>query len=196
MGVTKVLFVTVLAGTLSIGLALFGQRWIDTHPEFGGGSRKGNPRALVLPDLRLPDAEGRQVGSPSWAGKVVVMQFWATWCTPCLAQIDTLEQLRAEYHPGVLQIVSIALDTPEDVSAFLATHPLEQQVLLGDLAEVELAARFGNRTRSLPFMVLFDHQGRVLFHQAGRIPEDHLRAQVRALLPETPKANGAPRAAL
>ena len=185
MSVLKVLFVTLLAGTLSISVALFGQHWIDDHPDLTFGSQRDRSRTEVLPDLRLSTPDGRLVSSHNWAGKVVVMHFWASWCTPCLAQIGPLERLQDRYGPGLLQVVSIAIDTPEDVQAFLNARTLNYQVLLGGQPEIALAARFGNRTQDLPFTVLFDHRGRSVFAQPGLLGEDQLRAEVSALLPDT-----------
>jgi thiol-disulfide isomerase/thioredoxin len=183
MSVLKVLFVTLLAGSLSISVALFGQRWIDDHPHLAIGAQPKGTRAQVMPDLRLPDLQGREIGSHNWAGKVVVMHFWASWCAPCLVEIASLERLQARYEPGVLQVVSIAIDSPEDIRDFLASRSLNYQVLLGGPPEVELAERFGNRTLALPFTALFDSHGRLVFSQAGEVADEVLATPLGALLP-------------
>ncbi|WPL16663.1 Cytochrome c biogenesis protein TlpA [Thiorhodovibrio winogradskyi] len=183
MSVIKVLFVTLLAGTLSISVALFGQRWMDDHPNFALMSGTERQRAMVLPDLRLTDIHGNEIGSHNWAGKVLIMHFWASWCAPCLSQIGSLERLQVAHDTSVLQVASIAIDTPKDISTFLASRPLNYQILFGGLPEIELAARFGNRTRSLPFTLMFDRTGRAVFSQAGLIDEDRLKLEVEALLP-------------
>ncbi|MBK5970436.1 MULTISPECIES: TlpA family protein disulfide reductase [Thiorhodovibrio] len=186
MSVLKVLFVTLLAGSLSISVALFGQRWMDAHPDLALAAERDSFHGMVLPDLRLRDITGEEVGSHNWAGKMLIMHFWASWCAPCLTQIGPLERLQAQHPLSALAVVGITIDTPEDVSAFLASRSVNYQVLLGGLPEIELATRFGNRTRSLPYTVLFDRHGRVVFSHAGPLTEDALKAQVDALLPPQP----------
>lgn len=186
MSVLKVLFVTLLAGTLSISVALFGQQWIESHPDLALNIGKDRPSAMILPDLRLTGIDGQDVDSHGWAGKVLVMHFWASWCAPCLAQVGPLERLQARHDPSVLRVVGIAIDSPAAVRAFLSSRSLNYQVLLGGLPEIELATRFGNRTRSLPFLVLFDRQGRAQFNHAGPLAEEQLKARIEALLPKAP----------
>lgn len=184
MSVLKVLFVTLLAGSLSISVALFGQHWMDAHPNLALTAERDQRQKMVLPDLRLRNIAGEEVGSHSWAGKMLVMHFWASWCAPCLTQIGPLERLQAQHPPSTLQVVGIAIDTPEDVADFLASRSVNYQVLLGGLPEIDLAVRFGDRTRSLPYTVLFDRHGRVVFTHAGPLEEDALKARIDALLPQ------------
>ncbi|WP_338053477.1 hypothetical protein [Rhabdochromatium marinum] len=81
--------------------------------------------------------------------------------------------------------MSIAIDTPEDIQDFTSTRTINYQILLGGLKEMKLAQRFGNRTQSLPFTIVFDYQGHAVFHYAGALSEERLNAEVSALLPDT-----------
>lgn len=187
MSVLKVLLVTLLAGSLSIGVALFGQRWIDAHPDFALRPSHPSAQTVVLPDLRLTDIDGEGVSSHSWAGRILVMHFWATWCGPCLAQIGPLERLQSQYAKSVLQVVSVAIDSPSEVAAFLAERPLDYSVVLGGIEEVDLSARLGNRTRALPFTVIFDDHGRSVFSRTGELTEETVNQIVTDLLPPAAK---------
>lgn len=190
MSVVKVLLVTLLAGSLSISVALFGQRWIDAHPNLTLGFSGERQSPAVLPDLRLTDVTGSEVGSHRWAGKILVMHYWATWCAPCLAQLSTLEQLQARYKPGVLVVAGIAIDQPEAVANFLAERGLNYQVLLGGMPEVELSADFGNRTWALPFTAVFSPNGRLIFSHAGELSAEELGTQIQALQPDDAETRG------
>jgi thiol-disulfide isomerase/thioredoxin len=180
----KVLAVTVLAGSVSIGLALFGERWLDPGEHAPERRTLGTPSGIVdtLPDLRLPTLDGREVSSNSWAGKVVVLNFWATWCPPCLREMPLLEQWQQTYGNQGLQVVGIAIDRSEAVSAFLDQQPVTYPILLGELETVALSMGLGNRTGGLPFTVVFSPGGRRVFAQTGELDNAILEAEVRPLL--------------
>jgi thiol-disulfide isomerase/thioredoxin len=181
MNPAKVLVVTVLAGTLSIGAALFGERWLAQQDmDLGGQSDDG--RIAILPDLRLPDLTGQQIASNAWAGKVVVLNFWATWCPPCLREMPMLDELQRGVDPGRLQVVGIAIDARDAVERFLAENQVGYQILLGDLDAVELSRRLGNRTGGLPFTVVFDPLGRRVYSRTGEITPGLVREHVIPLL--------------
>jgi thiol-disulfide isomerase/thioredoxin len=182
MNPAKVLVVTILAGTLSIGAALFGERWFAQQDIDFGGGREDNGLIVSLPDVRLPDLEGQTVASNAWAGKVVVLNFWATWCPACLREMPMLDELQRGIDPGRLNVVGIAIDAPDAVERFLAENRVEYQVVLGDAETVDLSRRLGNRTGGLPFTVVFDAFGRRAFSHSGEITTDMVRDRILPLL--------------
>jgi thiol-disulfide isomerase/thioredoxin len=187
----KVLLVTILAGSLSIGIALFGQRWLDIQtPPPGAGKAAARGLAGTLPDLRLPDLDGREVASNSWAGKVVVLNYWATWCPPCLREMPMLVELQRTYDNGELQVVGIAIDQAEPVSRFVAERDINYPILLGGSEAIETAVKLGNRTQGLPFTVIFDALGRRVYSHTGEITAPILREELLPLLPEPKQAPG------
>jgi thiol-disulfide isomerase/thioredoxin len=177
----KVLVVTVLAGALSIGAALFGERWFaqqDIH--LGAGPEDG--RIATLPDLRLPNLAGQEIASNAWAGKVVIVNFWATWCPPCLREMPILNELQKGVGSGQLRVVGIAIDAPDAVRRFLAENQVDYEILLGDAATVTLSRRLGNRTGGLPFTVVFDPLGRRVYSHVGELTTADVRTHVLPLL--------------
>lgn len=182
MNPAKVLVVTLLAGTLSIGIALFGERWLAEHDAVGIASNRAGDTINSLPDIRLTDTTGREIASNSWAGKVVMLNFWATWCPPCLREMPMLEQLQQGFDTGQLQVVGIAIDDADSVRRFLDENSINYQILFGDASSVELSKRLGNRTSGLPFTVVFDRVGRLVFSHTGEITSAEIRAHVLPLL--------------
>jgi len=182
MNPAKVLLVTILAGTLSIGIALFGERWLADQDLSTKVARHRGDSMNSLPDIRLPDPDGREVASANWAGKVVVLNYWATWCSPCLREMPMLVQLQESANTGRLQVVGIAIDDGESVRQFLQEQSVNYQILLGNADSVELSKRLGNRTSGLPFTVVFDRVGRRIFSQTGEISAAQIRDRVLPLL--------------
>lgn len=186
MNPAKVLVVSILAGTLSIGIALYGERWLARQDLRGRVADHQGIDGNNLPDIRLQDSDGREVSSAGWAGKVVVLNYWATWCPPCLREMPMLVQLQEGIGHGRLQVVGIAIDAPDSVRRFLAEHEISYQILLGGADSVELSKRLGNRTSGLPFTVVFDHLGRRVFSHTGEIGAAELRDRVMPLLDTEP----------
>jgi thiol-disulfide isomerase/thioredoxin len=181
----KVILITVLAGTISIGFALFGKQWLEGGksldfqlPSLG---QSGKDRLDSLPDFRLPDLDGRETSSNDWAGKVLVLNYWATWCPPCLREMPVLAAAQKQ-HPEV-QVVGIAIDAKDDVAAFLAEHQVEYPILIGDTEAIEMSRRLGNRLQGLPFTVIFDPLGKRVHAQIGEVTQASLEKQLLPLLP-------------
>ena len=186
MNAAKVLAVTVLAGSVSIGLALFSEHWIDRDEHAAEQRRDAALQGVLetLPDLQLRNLEGDTISSSLWAGKVVVLNFWATWCPPCVREMPLLDEWQQRYGDQGLQVVGIAIDRADEVSTFLDDHPVHYPILLGGLESVALARGLGNRTGGLPFTVVFDASGRRVFSYLGELDARILESEVAPLLPE------------
>lgn len=188
MTAARVVLVTILAGTLSIGFAVFGQRWLGEGQGLDLASalkRPGADRLDTLPELRLPDLQGREVASTAWAGKVVVLNFWASWCPPCIREMPIFDEFQRT-HKDDLQVVGIAIDDPGEVARFIAGNPVAYPILLGDLDEVEISRRLGNRLQGLPFTVVFDRFGKRTHAQVGEVTRTSLAREIEPLLPARP----------
>ncbi len=181
----KVVLVTVLAGVISVGLAIFGQQWLGDGSELRLPIRLSGPaddRLDRLPDFSLPDVSGQDASSGAWTGKVVVLNFWATWCPPCLREMPLFAEAQERYAASGLQTVGIAIDEAEDVKTFLAEHPVNYPILLGDTNAIEMSRRLGNRLQGLPFTVIFDRAGKRVHAQAGEITSAALDKKIAPLL--------------
>jgi len=192
----KVVLVTVLAGIIGVGSAILGQRWMrDGHGLNLPVSltRTDDGRLDSLPDFRLEDASGREIHSSAWAGKVLVLNYWATWCPPCLREIPLFNDAQERYADAGLLVVGIAIDRPEDVETFLDEHPVSYPILLGDTDAIELSRRLGNRMQGLPFTVIFDRFGKRVHAQIGEVTEASLAKQLAELIPAADKAQTAPK---
>ncbi len=184
MNAVKVLAVTVLAGSVSIGLALFGERWLEVGDNNNEPPRRGAQQGMLetLPDFRLPTLDGRELSSRAWAGKVLVLNFWATWCPPCLREMPLLDEWQQAYGNQGLQIVGIAIDRAEEVADYLEDNAVSYPILLGNLDSAKLSRKLGNRTGGLPYTVGFDPLGQRIFSHTGELNAKLLETEVRPRL--------------
>jgi thiol-disulfide isomerase/thioredoxin len=124
------------------------------------------------PVFRLASLDGGEIGPEDYPGKVVLLEFWATWCLPCHAQADILEPLYAEYRGRGVEFLAVGLGEDEEVvRRFVARNPFPYPVLI-DPAD-ELSYELG--IAALPTLMVIDRDGRVAYFEAGVVEEDDLR---------------------
>jgi thiol-disulfide isomerase/thioredoxin len=138
--------------------------------------------ATMLLALSLPDATGKEQSIGQWRGKVVVVNFWATWCEPCRKEMPEFMRAQTEFGPRGLQFVGIAVDQADKVDRFAKDLGLNYPTLIGGYGAVELSKTLGNRIAALPFTIIVDRQGRVAHTQLGPLKPDQLRSIVAKLL--------------
>lgn len=137
---------------------------------------KAQPEASIeiaeLPSFAFDDIKGSKVESASVAGKVVIVEFWATWCAPCRPTLKWLEQIKNRYGDKV-EIVAIALES-EEAKVLEMTASLKEKARVA-MGSDEIAARFGTIT-SVPTMFVFNRQGKVASVFYGAPPMLHQKA--------------------
>ncbi len=131
----------------------------------------------------LPDADGKMHALNELKDKVVVANFWATWCPPCRKEIPDFSDVSQRYHDRGVRFVGLSLDTPERVAAFRDEMKVPYPLLIGDGSTVDLAARLGNPAGALPFTVILDRQGQIRHLSVGGLSKSDLEGKISALLP-------------
>jgi thiol-disulfide isomerase/thioredoxin len=139
----------------------------------------GQPR----PALELPDLEGRKQSLAQWDGRLMLVNFWASWCAPCVEEMPLLDRARQRYAASGLQIVGIALDDTEATRAFLKEHAVGYPILVDDPSKArpggDASLAFGNDRSVLPYSVLVGRDGRILAQRFGNFSESSLEAWLR-----------------
>jgi cytochrome c biogenesis protein CcmG/thiol:disulfide interchange protein DsbE len=147
-----------------------------------GGCGPAIPQAPVreLPDLVLQNLEGRDVPLRSFRGKILLVDFWATWCGPCEESIPHLIKLQERYRARGLQVLGIALDVDgaRVVAPFVKKHGMNYPVLLGD----EATTRAFGGILGVPTSFLFDREGKVVKRFVGVVDHQAYEAVIRKLL--------------
>ena len=123
----------------------------------------------------LPDTQGVPQPLAQWTGKKLVLNFWATWCAPCVEEMPELTSLQAELHGKSIQIIGIGIDSPSNIAEFSKKYKIGYPLYVAGLTGTELARRFGNQAGGLPFTVLVDSDGTVKKTYTGRLNMAALR---------------------
>jgi peroxiredoxin len=137
----------------------------------------------TAPAFALPDLEGKTVSSAEFAGKVVVLDFWATWCPPCREEVPHFVRLQSKYRAQGLQIVGLSVDAggAKDVAPFADEYNVNYTMLL---ANDELVKAFGNIT-FLPTTFVLDRQGKIVKKFTGIASPEAFEAVIAPLLATT-----------
>lgn len=129
----------------------------------------------------MPDPQGHPQAMKQWQGKPLVVNFWATWCAPCIEEMPELSDLHAELSPRGSEVLGIGIDSADNIAGFASKYEIRFPLLVGGAGATELARRFGNKTGGLPFTVLLDAQGQVRKTYLGRLKMDELRRDLANL---------------
>ena len=123
--------------------------------------------------LRFERPEGGELVVASLRGHPVLLNFWATWCPPCVTEMPLLSAFHVAQQARGLRVLGLAVDGPTPVREYLARRPVSFPVGLAGLDGVDLARTLGNSSGALPFSVLFDAEGHAIRHKLGALrPED------------------------
>lgn len=127
--------------------------------------------------LSLPQPDGTPLAMESFRGRPLLVNFWATWCPPCVREMPLLDRVVRQHAPW--QLLGIAVDEQAAVQQFLQRTPVGFPIVLAGFAGVALARELGNAQGGLPYSVFFDAQGAVARQHAGELHEDQLLAWLR-----------------
>lgn len=123
---------------------------------------------------RYPNLRGKSQSLGDWRGKVLVLNFWATWCPPCREEIPDFIQLHTDYSGKNVAIVGIALDGQTAVTEFAKDFGINYPLLLGGAEAYDFAARLGNTSKGIPFTAILNPEGKVVYVGLGAIRKAEL----------------------
>ncbi|MBU3637685.1 TlpA disulfide reductase family protein [Polynucleobacter sp. es-MAR-4] len=127
-------------------------------------------------------ADGKPVDTEKWRGKVLVVNFWASWCPPCVEEMPTLDALQGEFKDQNVLFVGIGIDSPSNIRQFLEMTPVSYPIVIGGLEGSNLSKQMGNSQGALPYTIIINAQGKAISSKLGKISEEELRKSIKSAL--------------
>lgn len=175
------LYAGIAALAVTAGFLLRGQLMSSNSP-IAPSAETARRGAETILAASLPDLQDTEQPLSQWLGKVMVINFWASWCEPCRKEIPEFIEFQEKFRSNGLVFVGIAVDQKERAAAFSKEIGINYPVLVGDLRAMALAEAAGNRQGALPFTVVIDRSGKIIGTKLGSLSPSKLESMVKPLL--------------
>ncbi len=162
---------------------LMPQTQLANAPTAVNSSANAGLEGQAAPALRLPDLDGKPRTLKDWPGKWLLVNFWATWCAPCMHEIPSLIAAQAKYGNTGLQIVGVAMDDPDAVRTLMQEKGFNYPSLVGDEQIQNIMEQFGNTLGALPYTVLIAPDGVIRYIELGGVDTPKLDMLMHRFLP-------------
>lgn len=141
----------------------------------------GEARSETAPGWSLPDLNGKMVKLSDFKGKVVVLNFWATYCPPCIAEIPDFIEVQKEFRGQPVAIIGVSLDSvqPSEVAAFVKKQDINYTILIGT---EEVGDKYSPNS-IIPVTFIIKPDGKVADKQEGAVSKAYLESHIKELLP-------------
>jgi thiol-disulfide isomerase/thioredoxin len=144
-----------------------------------------SPMDGVTPSLSkvFPDLSGNPHLMSEWKGKVLIVNFWATWCQSCVEELPELTKLQTELEPQGVQFIGILIeDEAKAAQEFLNSHVVNFPILNGTKGGRQWSRKLGDNAEALPFSVVFDIGGKPVYTEIGQFPREKILTVINSLL--------------
>jgi thiol-disulfide isomerase/thioredoxin len=168
---------TLVAGGIALAAALAGGTLAWRQRQSGSAAAIPGP---AFWDLSLDTPSGPPLAMQSLKGRPLLINFWATWCPPCIEEMPLLDRFYRENKSKSWQVLGIAIDKPAAVKLFLSQNPISYPVGVAGLEGTELLGVLGNVAGGLPYTVVIGPSGEILQRKMGLLESAELRLWVAA----------------
>lgn len=158
----NLLLATVILLAALSGYALQNIQWAAEENQAQQlASNKAPSEILIRPEFAMTDIHGQLRDIKEWDGKVILLNFWATWCPPCLKEIPDFIELQNQFGEQGFQVIGVAVDNEKDVRRFADEMKMNYPVMAGEYEAIDLSRRYGNNIGGLPYSVIINRKGEI-----------------------------------
>ncbi len=176
------LLVIIIAGGAGFGLQRYLQNEHRELPPVMPKTTGSDVIGTLRPAFELTDLDGKLRNIDEWNGKVILVNFWATWCPPCKKEMPAFMEIHEQYKEQGFDIIGVALDDRESVQNFVDTLGVDYPIMPASHQGLDLSRAYGNRIGALPFSVFIDRDGIIKLTHAGELSKKQVEDIIRPLL--------------
>ncbi len=189
---TRILLIAIIGLLIGAGTGL-GIRLLQSNDaSTAADTQASTPLLNTIPAFSYPDLEGRMHNGSEWGDRIVVLNFWASWCPPCRKETPLFVELQQQYAADNVRFIGIAIDDKEPVQEFVDSYGVVYPVLLGNLDAIALSKRLGNRFEGLPFTVVAEPGGKVALRHQGGISREQLEPVLKQAIEHSRRTYATP----
>ena len=170
---------TWLIGSAGAGAAIAGLGWHGWRESQREAALDAATGGLWRRSFERPD--GSALALSAWRGQPLVLNFWATWCPPCVKEMPEIDRFHRAFAARGWQVLGLAVDRPGPVREFLARTPVGYAIAMAGFEGTDLSRQLGNESGGLPFTAVFGRDGRVLHRKLGETSFDELAGWARGV---------------
>ncbi|MEM5438476.1 TlpA disulfide reductase family protein [Paraburkholderia diazotrophica] len=180
----RILAIAAVAVVATVGGAVASHWFVGSNDLAGVANAAPADSSNAVNQLwsaNVTNADGKPQSLAGFKGRPVVVNFWASWCGPCVEEMPSLSQLHKEYAKKGIEFVGLGVDSDKNVKAFLQKVPVDYPVFVAGFGGADLARSFGNNAGGLPYTVVIDAKGVVRSTKLGQVKPDELKRTLDAL---------------
>ncbi|HEY4805534.1 MAG TPA: TlpA disulfide reductase family protein [Paraburkholderia sp.] len=181
---TKRILAGVAVAAIAAGGGILAGHWANSGSAgvADAASVSGNQNAVgQLWSTAVTNPDGKPQSLAIYKGRPIVVNFWASWCGPCVEEMPALSALQREYAKKGIQFVGVGVDSATNIKTFLKKVPVDYPIYIAGFGGADVARAFGNNAGGLPYTVVIDANGAVRATKLGQIKPDELRRTLDAL---------------
>lgn len=144
--------------------------------------------AWDLPAFHLKDTSGKTRTLEEWKGKLIMLNFWATWCPPCRYEIPEFMQYQTEFETDGLQIIGIGIGDEREIKNFARTFEINYPILISESPQLMLD--WGNKDQIMPYTILIDRAGKIRYIHRGQLSKTSFKYEITPLLKNNVTSSG------
>jgi thiol-disulfide isomerase/thioredoxin len=170
-----------ILGGAGLGAAIAGLAWQQSRSRPSAPAAALDEASSAFWQSSFPQPDGQNLALASLRGQPLVLNFWATWCPPCVKEMPELDRFARQFAAKGGRVLGLAVDNPTAVRDFLKRTPVSYAIGLAGFDGTDLSRRLGNSSGALPFTAVFDKTGAVAHRKLGETSFDELDRLTRSL---------------
>ncbi len=178
----SLLTIVAITGGLFTQQYIHADKVISGYPVLRETSALSTTTEHPLTEFTLADLAGKHHNISEWKEKIRILNFWASWCPPCLKEIPEFIKIQDEFAEQGIQFIGIAVEDKHSVAEYIKSNPVNYPILIAGDAGIALSRQLGNAVNTVPFTLIVNRNNQIIYRQAGEMSRAKMLELIKAIL--------------